>query len=333
MRKGEADAALILEAAMLDRIDSEAAAGARRRITATTSLARDDSSRAARGKASRPSRSSASSAGPTARSSEPKTPAGRRRSAAPPPRPCGRAPTQPRRSRSSKPRARATAPPSRQVEVDREIGHAELAQRLGREQHGLGIGGRARRADQLDARLAELPLGPRLAALHPQDLAGIGQPQRPGRVLQARGRDARDLRRHVGAQAHHALRHRVHQPEGLAGDIGAGGLQEPVLELDQRRLDPLVAARGEGGDQALDRRRLEARIGRQEIAQALRQESRIGRPVHGPSAVVGYAREGLPGLARLSQRRCHGRTAAAQARRYSTLSRASAAFFPPKARA
>ncbi len=52
-------------------------------------------------------------------------------------------------------------------------------------------------------------------AFDPQHLAGIAEAQRPRRMRQPGGGDARDLRRHVGAHPDHALRDRVHQAEGL----------------------------------------------------------------------------------------------------------------------
>ena len=168
-------------------------------------------------------------------------------------------------------------------------------QRLRADQHDLGIGGGIVAADQLDAGLGDLPVRRKLAAAHAQALPGIGQPQRPRRMRQARGGDARHLRRGVGAQAHHALAFRVHQPERLLGHRRAGAGQQAVLELQQRRLHPLIAVRGEHLHERLDRRRLGLGIGRQQVAQPGRQQR----------AVVGDDRRSLRSPA-ISYR--HGRT-------------------------
>ena len=97
---------------------------------------------------------------------------------------------------------------------------------------------------------------------------------------QPRGGDPRHLRRGVGAQTHHALAVRVHQPERLLGHRGAGAGQQAVLEFQQRRLDALVAVRGEHIHQRLDRRGLGLGIGRQQVAQAGGQQGPIvGRVV------------------------------------------------------
>ncbi len=64
----------------------------------------------------------------------------------------------------------------RQCDVDREVRHAERSKRLAGHGYGFDIGGRAFRADQLAADLADLPLGPDLGTFDPQHLAGVAEP-------------------------------------------------------------------------------------------------------------------------------------------------------------
>ena len=160
----------------------------------------------------------------------------------------------------------------RRAQVDRKLLDPHLCERLRREQHRLGIRLGRGRADELGAHLEELPLGPQLAALYAQDLARIGEPQRPRRGGKARRGQARHLRRHVGAHAHHALAHRVHEAEGVGGRRGTQARKQAVLELDKRRIDALVAVRRERRHEALAQARLVRRLGRQEVAQSRRQK-------------------------------------------------------------
>ena len=162
------------------------------------------------------------------------------------------------------------------VEIDRKAPlDPERAERIGRQQDDLGIaGGAGADADELEAHLAELALGPELAAPHPQDFAGIAEAERPRAPRKPRGRDARDLRREVAAHGHHAVRRRVHQAERLIGEPGACAAQHAVLELHERRLDPLVAVRPEARQQGFGERGLGARLGRQQVAQTGGQQGR-----------------------------------------------------------
>jgi dolichol-phosphate mannosyltransferase len=155
----------------------------------------------------------------------------------------------------------------RQVEVDREGRDADRAQGVDREQHRLGVGFGAVDADQLGADLGELALRLQRIAAHADHVAAVGQAQRPRLVLQPGHGDARDLHGHVGPHAHHALRHRVHQAEGLRGERGARSAEQRFLELDQRRLDPLVAEGRETLDGGVDRARLARRVGRQQVGE------------------------------------------------------------------
>ena len=144
----------------------------------------------------------------------------------------------------------------------------------------LDIGGRSRGADQLGADLAELALGPDLRAFDPQHLAGIAEPQRPRRVAKPGGGDARDLRGHVGAHADHAVRDRVHHAEGRCRHRRAGAREQGLLELDERRLDPLIAMRGQHRHQLRTTLRLGFGLGRQQVVHAGRQQGRVRRVVH-----------------------------------------------------
>jgi hypothetical protein len=83
-----------------------------------------------------------------------------------------------------------------------------------------------------------------------------------------------------GAHRDHAVGNRVHQPEGLVGHGDARPVEQARFELDQGRLDPVVAMVSEDRHQAFDRIRLDTRIGRQDVAQAVRQQRRVHRFVH-----------------------------------------------------
>jgi hypothetical protein len=140
---------------------------------------------------------------------------------------------------------------------------------------------RLARADQLDAGLAELPLAAQLTAPHAQHLAAVAEPERTGRAPEAGRGDARHLGRDVGPQPHHALADRVHESEGLLRHRGARAGHQGLLELEQRRLDPLVALAGETGEQPLDHARLVGGLGRQDVLQARWQKGPIASLVHG----------------------------------------------------
>ena len=128
-------------------------------------------------------------------------------------------------------------------------------------------------ADQLAADLGELTFGLECRAAHADDVAAIGQAQRPRLVLEPGHGDAGDLHGHVRPHAHHALRHRIHEPEGLRRQRRARAAQQQFLELDQRRLHPLVAEGGEALDGDVDGARLPRRIGWQQVGQPGRQQA------------------------------------------------------------
>ena len=153
----------------------------------------------------------------------------------------------------------------RNVEIDREALDAGRGQRLVGERDHLGIGARTVGTDQLDARLPHLALGAQLRAGHLQHLARVAQAQRARLVGEAGRGDTRDLQRHVGTHAEHGVADRVHQPEGLLGHGGAGTGEQALLELHQRRLDLLIARRPERAQQTVDGRRLERRVGRENV--------------------------------------------------------------------
>ncbi len=165
---------------------------------------------------------------------------------------------------------------ARQGHVEDERAHAHRRQRLGRDQRNLRVRLRGGAAHQLDPGLGKLPRGRPLAAPHPQHLPRVAQPQGAGLPAEAGRRDARDLRRGVGAQPHHALAHRVHEAKGLLGDGRARAGEQPLLELEERRLHALVAVAREGLHHRLDQRGLALRLGGEEVHEA-GGEQRAGR--------------------------------------------------------
>jgi hypothetical protein len=130
---------------------------------------------------------------------------------------------------------------ARQRHVERHVADAGVDQRLGGDEGHLRIGLGRGAADQLDAGLGELALRRELAAAHAQHLAGVAEPQRPGRGAEPGGGDARNLRRGVARSPimrwlTGSISRKVWSETGRAG---AG--QQPLLELQQRRLHALVA--------------------------------------------------------------------------------------------
>jgi hypothetical protein len=153
----------------------------------------------------------------------------------------------------------------REVQVDGDALDAELGERKGGKQHNLGVRRRLERPDDLAADLPELTLLAQLGASHAKHLAGVAEPHRARLRRQAARGYSGDLQRHVGADAHHPLRHRIHETEGLVGDGGPEAGKEAILEFDERRLHPLVALGRAFGHQPLDQSRLVAGHGRQSI--------------------------------------------------------------------
>ena len=89
---------------------------------------------------------------------------------------------------------------------------------------------------------------------------------------------------------------RVHDAECLVRDRGAGTGEQAVLELEQRWFYPRVAVRSKDRHDGLDRRGLGFRLGRKQVAQAGRQERRVGggEVIHGRR---GYSTEVAPSKA------------------------------------
>ena len=94
-------------------------------------------------------------------------------------------------------------------------------------------------------------------------------------MLEAGYGNARDLHRHVRSHTHHALRDRIHEAEGLRRQRRAWSAQQRFLELDQRRLDPLVAEDGKALYGNADRAGLARRVGRQQVGQPGRQQAAV----------------------------------------------------------
>ena len=169
----------------------------------------------------------------------------------------------------------------RKPEVHREIGEPQFLDGRGGHEDHLGIRPGAGGAENLGADLAELPFRPQLRTLDPDHLSGIAEPEWPWPVGEAGGRDPCDLHGHVGAQRKHAMRRRVHQPEGLGSQRGAAAGEQAVLELDQRRFHPLVAVGGERRHQPLHRLRLEGGVGRKGVGHSRGKQGPIGELTHG----------------------------------------------------
>ena len=173
----------------------------------------------------------------------------------------------------------------RQCDIDRKVRDAECGKRLAGHRYRLDIGGRAFRTDQLAADLADLPLGSDLGAFDPQYLAGIAEPQRPRRVAEPGCGDPRDLRGHIGADADHAMRDRIHHAEGRGRHRRPGTGEQCLLKLDERRLDALVAVRRQCCHQSRHGVRLGFGLGRQQIVNAGRQQRRMGGVTHNPNSL------------------------------------------------
>ncbi len=174
----------------------------------------------------------------------------------------------------------------RKSDVHREVGHAERGECRPGNRDNLDIGSRPRRADQFGADLTDLPLGPDLRAPDPQHLAGIAEPQRSWRSAEPSGGDARNLRCHVGAHTDHAVRDGIHHAEGRHCHRRPGAREQRLLELDERRLDPLVAMRGQCRHQLRHNPRFDFGLGRQQIVHAGRQQGGVRCLAHNAGSVA-----------------------------------------------
>ena len=141
----------------------------------------------------------------------------------------------------------------RQTEIDREVFDADVRQCLDSHENDFGVGVGRRGADEFDADLAKLALGPQLGAFDPQDLAGVAQPQRARSITKPGRGNARHLRGQIRAQGHHALRNWVHQAEGACRHGRPVAGQQAFLEFDEGRLDPLEAMRCKRRHEPFDR--------------------------------------------------------------------------------
>jgi len=175
--------------------------------------------------------------------------------------------------------------------IDGKIFQPHRLQRGDGGEYDFGIGRRQVRADQLDSRLGKLALGLHLGAAYQQHRPAIGKSQRARRVRQPAGRQPGDLRRGIGAQSHHPLAFRIHQPEGLLRRRGARPGEQGVLEFQQGWCHPLIPVRGEAIHDHLGGAGLPFGLGRQNIREAGRQQGRMGvrRLVHGHQVDAGGA--------------------------------------------
>ena len=187
--------------------------------------------------------------------------------------------------------------------------HADCGQGLAGYRYRLHIGRRTGGTDQLGPDLPELALRPHLRCSDAQHLTGIAQAQRPRPVRQPGRGDAGDLRRHVGAHRNHPVRDRVHRAERVARHAASRTRQQRLLELDDWRLDPLVAVRREHADQPPGHRGLDLRLGRQQVIQSGRQQRGMRCVIHrradgaGRDRLIAPFRSGAPAAHARTRRR------------------------------
>ena len=112
------------------------------------------------------------------------------------------------------------------ADVDLEALEAGRPERLDRHRDHLGVRLRLVEPEQLHARLVELAHAPEARGLVTEHVGAVGEAVRLRPVAEARGGDAGDLRRHVGAEREH--------PPGV-----------PVDELEHPLLERLVRPQGE----------------------------------------------------------------------------------------
>ncbi len=129
-------------------------------------------------------------------------------------------------------------------DADHEVIEARGPQRFHRKRDDLGVGGRAALADELDARLGELP---RLAAerdVLAEDRARVPNAVRPGLLGKPGGGNAGDRDRHLGTEREQAA---VKIEEAEGGELGRepDALRERGVLLDDRGLHRSIAPRVE----------------------------------------------------------------------------------------
>ena len=152
---------------------------------------------------------------------------------------------------------------------DLEIGHAGEFERFGQQAHHLGVGRRARLADELDAHLRGLArLGARLAlglAEHPLHVA---EAERPGLARQARGAHAGDLQRDVGPHGQ-KIAARVEELERRARQPAA--CLQHVHHLERGRFHRKIALGRHVGLHRLGRLLAQHRLVGEHVAEARRR--------------------------------------------------------------
>ena len=105
---------------------------------------------------------------------------------------------------------------------------------------------------------------------------GAGITESSGAVAaQARGIDARGLRRHVGADAQHAAAALIDHAKRLQFEIVTRTDEQRIEKFDQRRLDVLVAPRDEQIEHAPAELLERPCIGRQHLIDSVRKTPRV----------------------------------------------------------
>jgi hypothetical protein len=133
----------------------------------------------------------------------------------------------------------------RMTDIEHEVGKAGRASRPHREAQELEITIGAGDAEQLHAGLRYLSMlaGPLLTAA--KHGAFIAKPHGEGPIGEPRRGDARDLRRHVGAQRRHFARLGLHETQDVARIERAEASLENIGKLERGRGDKLVTVQGE----------------------------------------------------------------------------------------
>ncbi len=116
--------------------------------------------------------------------------------------------------------------------------------------------------------------------MHPQHLPRIRQSQRARVHLHAGGGDTGDLQRHIRANAHHAVGHRVHHAKHFGRKRRPGTFQKMFLEFDERRFDLLIAIAREHLHEGTVNAGLPRRGGRQHVSETGRQQAFFRIVVH-----------------------------------------------------
>ena len=170
---------------------------------------------------------------------------------------------------------------------------ADRLQRGKRGQHHLARGGDAVRPDQLRADLQALAHRIELVRRDPRDLARVTQPQGPRARAQRGGGDAPDLRSYVAAQRERPQTRRIDEAEHRAGLQPVHPVAERLLELDQRRADPVISMLVHRIERSAHRAAEHGGIGGQVVGQPFGQQV-VGRGhAPAPNALVIPAEAGM----------------------------------------